>query len=759
MGFGENEVKEMQGQRHKRSKSFPEKQRLGGDNIGSSPDASQRLKLDLQNSNESSKTKKKLSPKVKGHSPLKQEILELENRLQNQFDVRRALEKALGYRTSSQDGNANAISSPKPAPELIKEIAVLELEVSHLEQYLLSLYRKAFDQQISSVSPTSKQQSSCSPKSTLGGKRLDFSRTDVTPKHETSTLESRCFSFDNRLKGPFSVEKELGSNVRRCQSSLNQRSTFINRISPPEECLLDCHSQPLSIKEVSFDNRLKGPSSVEKELDSNVRRCQSSLNQRSTFINRISPPEECLLDCHSQPLSIKEVSFDNRLKGPSSVEKELDSNVRRCQSSLNQRSTFINRISPPEECLLDCHSQPLSIKEVSFDNRLKGPSSVEKELDSNVRRCQSSLNQRSTFINRISPPEECLLDCHSQPLSIKEVSFDNRLKGPSSVEKELDSNVRRCQSSLNQRSTFINRISLPEECFLDCHSQPLSIKEYMQNESSMISLADHLGTQISDHVPVTPNKLSEDMIKCVSTIYCKLADPPMINPGLSSPSSSPSSSEFSPHEQYDMWSPSFRKHPSFDVRSDNQFEFSGPYSSMVEVLHIYRNRKKGRDLELMLRNFSVLISKLEDIDPRKLTHQEKLAFWINVHNALVMHTFLAYGIPQNNGKRFLLLSKPAYNIGGRMMSVETIQNSILCSRLPRPGQILYCDHLAKNLMNPSSTSSGSGYCSLQENLEPVMSCKGFPLTTLSLSCTLLSAQAVTLILQYAFIRPKGYTKS
>lgn len=32
-----------------------------------------------------------------------------------------------------------------------------------------------------------------------------------------------------------------------------------------------------------------------------------------------------------------------------------------------------------------------------------------------------------------------------------------------------------------------------------------------------------------------------------------------------------------------------------------------------------------------------LISRLEEIDPRKMTHEEKLAFWINVHNALVMH--------------------------------------------------------------------------------------------------------------------------
>lgn len=32
-----------------------------------------------------------------------------------------------------------------------------------------------------------------------------------------------------------------------------------------------------------------------------------------------------------------------------------------------------------------------------------------------------------------------------------------------------------------------------------------------------------------------------------------------------------------------------------------------------------------------------LVQRLEKVDPRKLKREEKLAFWINIHNALVMH--------------------------------------------------------------------------------------------------------------------------
>lgn len=135
--------------------------------------------------------------------------------------------------------------------------------------------------------------------------------------------------------------------------------------------------------------------------------------------------------------------------------------------------------------------------------------------------------------------------------------------------------------------------------------------QYAQNTSSnIISLAEHLGTRIADHALETPNKLSEEMIKCMCTIYCKLADPPLTNPGVSSPTSSFSSiSAFSPKYQGDIWSPGFRNDSSFDVRLDNPFhveglkDFSGPYSTMIEVQCIYRDNQKLGDVEPLLQNY------------------------------------------------------------------------------------------------------------------------------------------------------------
>ncbi|CAA2958145.1 uncharacterized protein LOC111400977 isoform X1 [Olea europaea var. sylvestris] len=467
-GFSTRKLPELV--RHKRSKSSPNGRGFQEDGLDhSTDDALLRQKLDMGHLDNCANGKKEQESNAEIQNSLRQEILDLEKRLQGQVSVRCALEKALGYRVSCHD-ITDEIAMPKPATELIKEIAVLEVEVGHLEQYLLSLYRKAFDQQMSSLSPTKKNDALKSPLATPRGRCLDFERS-----------------------GLMSASEKLATEV----------------------------------------------------------------------------------DDHSNSWKEDNGQYE---------EKIVDSGVQLSHSSLSQRTTLSNRTSPPAEVL-----------------------------------CKA---------------------------------------------------VRAC------------------------HSQPLSMMEYAENTSSnVITLAEHLGTRISDHIPETPNKLSEEMIKCMSTIYCKLADPSLTNQGLSSPTSSLSSiSAFSPKDQRDLWSPGYKNDSSLDVRLDNPFhveglkDFSGPYSTMVEVQCIYRDSQKLGDVEPLLQNFRSLISRLEVIDPKKMSYEEKLAFWINVHNALVMHAFLAYGIPQNNIKRMILLLKAAYNVGGQIISANVIQNSILRCRMSRPGQ-------------------------------------------------------------------------
>ncbi|GAV67121.1 DUF547 domain-containing protein/Lzipper-MIP1 domain-containing protein [Cephalotus follicularis] len=264
-------------------------------------------------------------------------------------------------------------------------------------------------------------------------------------------------------------------------------------------------------------------------------------------------------------------------------------------------------------------------------------------------------------------------------------------------------------SSLTQYSVFGIETSPPMKALAKAvdsyHSLPLSMLERAHcDTSNVMSLADHFGSGTFNHVPETPNWLSEEMIKCISAIYCELADPPLISHDYpSSPLSYSSSMDaFSSKGQDDMCSPQRGKFSSFNSHFDNPFhigasmEFSGPYCTMAKVQWICRDSQKLKDIEHKLQKYRSLVRQLEEADPRRMQHEQKLAFWINVHNALVMHAFLVNGIPQNNLKRMSLLLKAAYNIGGHTVSVDMIQNIILRCRLPHPAQWL-------KLLFPSKT--------------------------------------------------------
>ncbi|KAE8719182.1 cytochrome c bioproteinsis protein CCS1 [Hibiscus syriacus] len=312
----------------------------------------------------------------------------------------------------------------------------------------------------------------------------------------------------------------------------------------------------------------------------------------------------------------------------------------------------------------------------TIDENLKATSMAHKEMFQEVQMHDIMSEKENIVSSRSSignPPKEC----------------DNVW----GTAKLLDSSIYQSHSSLSQRSAY--SVDSPQRTVAKAveqyHSLPLSMLEQTRMDtSSGFNLAEHFGTGINDHVTETPNWLSEEMIKSISAIYCELSDPPLINHDyLSSPLSHSSYvGVVSSRGQGDTntWSPKCGKFSSFNSHFDNPFsigepkEYSGPYCTMVKVQWICRDSKKLQDIEHKLQYYRSLVYQLEEVDVRRMKHEEKLAFWINVHNSLVMHAFLVYGIPKNNLKRLSLLLKT--------ISIDTIQSSILGCRLPRPGQWL-----------------------------------------------------------------------
>ncbi|KAL2506080.1 hypothetical protein Adt_21701 [Abeliophyllum distichum] len=191
------------------------------------------------------------------------------------------------------------------------------------------------------------------------------------------------------------------------------------------------------------------------------------------------------------------------------------------------------------------------------------------------------------------------------------------------------------------------------------------------------SLAYHLGNSRIDDALNYPDRLSEEIIRCISSIYCKLANPTPTQKGfsVSSTSSFCSSSTFSPRNLSGSWSPQCNDEVIEHCDFEGLKQENGPYAAMIEVRKICLDDESYNYAATMLQKFRSLVKGLEKVDPKKMRREEKLAFWINIHNALVMHAYLAYGT-QNYIKSTSIM-KAAYNVGGHCINAYDIQSSIL----------------------------------------------------------------------------------
>ncbi|XBI37537.1 hypothetical protein VPH35_122822 [Triticum aestivum] len=209
-----------------------------------------------------------------------------------------------------------------------------------------------------------------------------------------------------------------------------------------------------------------------------------------------------------------------------------------------------------------------------------------------------------------------------------------------------------------------------------------------RSTSGHSSLANFLSASIAEYVPRIACKLSEDILRCISAVYCKLASSPsqdVDSETLSTPSFSSASSTFSLKHRVDSWSP--RLSCNVDASSDKYgtlSENNDQYSGMIIFPRINIDADKFDYASKMLETIRALIKRLEKIDPTKMAHEEQLCFWINIHNALVMHAFMAYGLEDKRMKSSDMILKAAYDVGGHSVNSQIIQNSILGCQSHRP---------------------------------------------------------------------------
>ncbi|CAN6319199.1 unnamed protein product [Urochloa humidicola] len=178
-----------------------------------------------------------------------------------------------------------------------------------------------------------------------------------------------------------------------------------------------------------------------------------------------------------------------------------------------------------------------------------------------------------------------------------------------------------------------------------------------------------LARTLKDHLYQCPSKISEEMVRCMASIYYLLRTE-------------------APEKPEKARSP-FLSRSSTNVilpRKVNGEENSSNNKCTVEIASISVDKNQMPDVSYAITHYRLLVEQLERVDPSMSENSVKLAFWINVYNSLIMHVYLAYGIPNSSLKRMALFHKAAYNIGGHAVTANSIEHALLCFKSPRLGR-------------------------------------------------------------------------
>ncbi|XP_036421425.1 uncharacterized protein zgc:152951 isoform X2 [Colossoma macropomum] len=88
------------------------------------------------------------------------------------------------------------------------------------------------------------------------------------------------------------------------------------------------------------------------------------------------------------------------------------------------------------------------------------------------------------------------------------------------------------------------------------------------------------------------------------------------------------------------------------------------------------------------KRYCELAVQLQCMELLSLSREEKLAFFINIYNALVIHGNLRLGFPKNMWQRYRFFNYVSYLIGGEVFTLQDIENGVLRGNRKGAAQLL-----------------------------------------------------------------------
>lgn len=175
----------------------------------------------------------------------------------------------------------------------------------------------------------------------------------------------------------------------------------------------------------------------------------------------------------------------------------------------------------------------------------------------------------------------------------------------------------------------------------------LADQEKAQESNSVsISSSDDKAPQTGS----TANRISEDLVKCLVSIFMRI--------------SSRRDGFLDPYSNYSEWR-------SREI---------GSYKHLCSIDASSIDLNRTTNGLFLIHRLKFLLGKLSLVNLDGLTHQQKLAFWINTYNSCVMNAFLEHEVPETPEMVVALMQKATITVGGHLLNAITIEHFIL--RLP-----------------------------------------------------------------------------
>ncbi|XP_019175403.1 PREDICTED: uncharacterized protein LOC109170659 [Ipomoea nil] len=215
----------------------------------------------------------------------------------------------------------------------------------------------------------------------------------------------------------------------------------------------------------------------------------------------------------------------------------------------------------------------------------------------------------------------------------------------------------------------------------------------------------------------SPNKISENIVKCLLNVFSRMSSK-RTRSSAETLSSLPAIT-FCDSSVTTQFKDPYAISLKFGKRD------IGPYKHLFAVEAPSINPNRSTVSVFLVRRLKLLLEKLESVKLKGLTHQQKLAFWINIYNSCMMNAFLENGIPESPEMVVALMQKATINVGGHLLNAITIEHFIL--RLPYHSKFTF----EKGIKNDEMTARSIFGLEFSE-----------PLVTFALSCGSWSSPAV-----------------